>query len=73
MRCALCGKRHSHALGGRSMTSCLCLAHYAEWPETEADKKQDTQLWEATWDDDAVGEDFQQKLKAELDKSGMKE
>lgn len=29
-------------------------------------------MWESTWDDDEVGADFQQRLKAELDKT-MKE
>ncbi len=42
--------------------------HFLDWHADEEDKE-DKQLWEDDWDDDAVDDDFAKQLRAELEKT----
>jgi len=41
-----------------------------DWNENQEEAVEEDELWEQDWDDDALGDNFAQKLKAELQSRG---
>lgn len=54
------------------LTTTFCeFSQYSDWAGTKEDDEEELSVWEDNWDDDNVEDDFNQQLRAQLEKQKM--
>lgn len=53
------------------IVSKLIVANFSDWAGTKEEDEEELSVWEDNWDDDNVEDDFNQQLRAQLEKQKM--
>lgn len=53
------------------IVSKLIVANISDWAGTKEEDEEELSVWEDNWDDDNVEDDFNQQLRAQLEKQKM--